>query len=223
MVIWEEDIHTYLQHHIAAVTWQLQMPRRGFSSAPRFIARSPRGNVFVKLGGDYRRLQILSDADLTPLLLAGGPFGDTSIIVQEFVDGYHPSRQWYATNAGTWARLMHTLYQLSELRETLHTNTDETYQSLVTRYTDQVTAIYNPSNLSPQEQYIIETLLTDYASRTPFIQGSGLVPVHGDPSADNVLITSKHAYLVDWDTLHLSEPIRKLGIRCGRISTLSSD
>jgi thiamine kinase-like enzyme len=103
---------------------------------------------------------------------------------------------------------MHTLSQLSNLRDTLPHTTDDTYQSLLARYIDQVTAIYTPSNLSQHEQSVVETLLTDYASRLRCIQGAGLVPVHGDPSADNILITPTHMYLIDWDTLHLSDPMR---------------
>jgi thiamine kinase-like enzyme len=208
----EGDILTYLHDNVAPVTWQLHIPQRGFSSAKRFIARSPHHTVFVKLNSDDRRLQILSDAKLAPQLLAGGAFGDTRITVQEFIEGQHPTRQWYADNAAIWATLMHTLSQLSRLRDTLPLTTDETYQSLLARYIGQVTAIYTPGNLSQQEQSLVERLLTNYAARLPFIQGAGLVPVHGDPNADNMLITPSHVYLVDWDTLHLSDPMRDVAL-----------
>ena len=210
--IMEGDILTYLHDSVAPVTWQLQIPERGFSSAKRFIARSLHRTVFVKLGGDHRRLQILSDAKLAPQLLAGGAFGDTCITVQEFIEGQHPTRQWYAANGATWVNLMHTLFQLSELRDTLPHYADETYRSLLARYIDQVTAIYSPSNVSQHEQSVVETLLADYPARLRFIQGAGLVPVHGDPSADNLLITPTHVYLVDWDTLHLSDPMRDVAL-----------
>jgi len=212
MVIDDKAIQAYLQHHVAPTDWQIQPPQRGFSSAKRYIARSSHATVFVKLGSDHRVLQLLSDAELTPRLLAGGAFGDTRITVQEFVEGYHPTREWYAGNMAAWAQIMHTVHQLPGLRHYLPASRDETYQSLLARYVEQVRAIYTPNNLQTHEREVVEALLVHYESRIPFVQGAGLVPIHGDPNADNLLITPRQVYLVDWDTMHLSEPMRDVAL-----------
>ncbi|MFO7167365.1 MAG: phosphotransferase [Chloroflexota bacterium] len=204
----EEGVRAYLQEHISATEWHLHIPERGFSPARRFIARSAERAVFVKLGADERILLRLSDAKLTPRLLAGGPFGNTRITVQEFVEGQHPTRQWYEANAHVWARMMQRLSQVAELRAFLPQPGDETYQSLWRRYIGQVQAIYDRSRLQAHEQQVVEALLSSYSSRLPFVQGAGLVPVHGDPGPDNLLISSSGVLLVDWDNLHLSEPMR---------------
>ncbi|MBA2679559.1 MAG: phosphotransferase [Ktedonobacteraceae bacterium] len=58
------------------------------------------------------------------------------------------------------------------------------------------------------ERDVIEVLIAQYEECVPAIQGAGLVPTHGDPGADNMLITPENVYLIDWDSLHLSDPMR---------------
>ncbi len=208
----EQDVQRYLHDHVAPIAWELHPPARGWSGARCFIARSSQRTVFVKLGGDERVLQLLSDAKLTPELLAGGAFAQTRITVQAFVEGQHPTRQWYASHMNTWADLIHRLSQLSTLRALVPAVPDETYQSLLTRYVGQVQALYTPANLSPSEQAVVETLLEAYAARIPSIAGAGLVPTHGDPGPDNLLIAPTGVYLIDWDRLHRSDPMRDVAL-----------
>ncbi len=208
----EQDVQLYLQHHVAPGTWELHAPERGLSGATCFIAHSAQHTLFVKCGADDRLIRILSDAKLTPPLVAGGAFGQTRITIQAFVDGHHPTRQWYASHAETWADLMHRLHQLPNLRDLLLPVPDETYGSLLAGYIGHVQALYTPANLSAQEQALVETLLAAYTARLPFLEGAGLVPTHGDPGPDNLIISPTQVYLIDWDRLHLSDPMRDVAL-----------
>ncbi|GHO95460.1 hypothetical protein KSF_055080 [Reticulibacter mediterranei] len=57
---------------------------------------------------------------------------------------------------------------------------------------------------------MIEKLLDSHEQHLSQIQGEGLVPSHCDPNPGNVLATPTTAYLIDWDQLHLSDPVRDI-------------
>jgi aminoglycoside phosphotransferase (APT) family kinase protein len=42
------------------------------------------------------------------------------------------------------------------------------------------------------------------------VRGTGLAPVHGDPNDGNLLVTADGPVLLDWETLHLSDPLHDL-------------
>jgi thiamine kinase-like enzyme len=208
IVVDEAAIQAYLHDQVDPTTWQIQAPQRGFSYGKRFIGISAHQKVFVKLGEDYRILQILSDAHITPRCVAGGRFADSWITVQEFIEAWHPDRAWFAANIATWADLMHALHGLAGLRHYMPPVPNETYRTLLAAYVDQISDVYRNTTLDPPVQQQIDDLLLQYAVRIPPIQGSGLVPTQGDPNRDNLLIMPAHVYLIDWDSLHLSDPMR---------------
>lgn len=209
MATLEKNIQIYLRDYVDQSRWQIQTPSRGFSFGKRFIGISSHHKVFVKLGVDSIVIQLLSDAQLTPRYLAGGSFSDSCITVQEYVEeACHPDRRWYASNVTTWSDIMKKLQSLTVLRQYLPPVEDETYRTLLTEYVSQAKAAYKNVSLSRGESALIESLLEQYEKRIPSIEGKGLVPSHGDPNADNMLITPTNIYLIDWDALHLSDPMR---------------
>jgi thiamine kinase-like enzyme len=208
MALLETDIQAFLHDYIDQADWRIQTPQRGFSYGKRFIGISSHSRVFVRLGVDPDVIQILSDADLTPAYLAGGIFNDTTITVQEYVEASHPDRKWYANNVTTWVHLMKKLQSLTILRQYFPLVENETYHTLLARYIDQIKEAYRKVLLDQNERGLIESLIEQYEKRTPFVQGEGLVPSHGDPNADNMLITRAKVFLIDWDALHLSDPMR---------------
>ncbi|MBO0796896.1 MAG: aminoglycoside phosphotransferase family protein, partial [Ktedonobacteraceae bacterium] len=66
------------------------------------------------------------------------------------------------------------------------------------------------SALEQARRQEIDALFDLYEKRLPFIQGEGLVPTHGDPNPGNVLVAPETTYLVDWDRLHLSDPMHDI-------------
>lgn len=209
MMLQEKDIRAYLQQTIEQTDWQIFHPQQGFTFGRRFIGVSARHKVFIKLGIDARIVQHLSDAHLTPRYLAGGLFADTWITVQEYVEASHPDQRWYTANKDTLAWLLKTLQRQIMIRRYLPSVENETYRTLFTQYIQQVRDLYQQQvAIDHDRRLTIEKLLEQYEQRLPFIEGIGLVPSHGDPNPGNLLVTSTTAYLIDWDTLHLSDPMR---------------
>ena len=211
MIIQEEDIRTYLQHAVEPTDWQIYHPQQCFSFGQRFIGVSTHRKVFVKLGIDYRIVQHLSDVQLTPRYLAGGTFSNTTITVQEYVEASHPNPAWYIANKRIVALLLRTLHNQSRLRLYLPAAEDETYRTLLASYIQEARTLYQQQNeIEQSRRQEIERLLEQYEQRLPFIEGEGLVPSHGDPNPGNLLVTPTTAYLIDWDRLHLSDPLRDI-------------
>lgn len=208
MVIDQATIQRYLYEHVAPTAWQIEYPQRGFTYGTRYIGISAKQKVFVKLGEDYRILQSVSDAGLTPRYLAGGYLGESWITVQEWVEGWHPNHTWFTANIQTWAALMKHLHSLVELRQYLAPVADERYQSLLAVYIEKIIEFVGTLTFNADTHQQIQNLLEQYATRLPLIEGSGLVPTHGDPNRDNLLITPGQVYLLDWGSIHLSDPIR---------------
>ncbi|MDQ2905992.1 MAG: aminoglycoside phosphotransferase family protein [Chloroflexota bacterium] len=208
MTIHEEDIQAYLYTYVEQTSWQIETPQRGFSFGKRFIAIAPDRKVFVRLRIDPRIIQFLSDARITPRYLAGGGFFDTCIAVQEYIEAVHPDRKWYAANMPTWAHMTKKLHSSSELRQYLPPVENETYRTLLAHYIHELKEEYQHVVTGRRERDVIEALIAQYEERVPAIQGAGLVPTHGDPGADNMLIAPTNVYLIDWDSLHLSDPMR---------------
>jgi len=211
MSIQQESICVYLQQHIEQTDWQISHPEQGFTFGQRFVCISTGRKVFVKLGSNARIVEHLSDVHLTPRYLAGGPFADTWITVQEYVEASHPDPGWYLANKLPLAHLFKTLQSQNVLRHYLPPVENEAYRTLLARYVQQSKDLYQQQTAMDQERrQVIETLLEQYEQRLAFIEGSGLVPSHGDPHPGNLLVTPTTAYLIDWDTLHLSDPIRDI-------------
>lgn len=211
-MIGEEDICRYLQQTLEEGDWRLDHPQQGFTIGQRFIATSARHKVFIKLGNDHRIIQHLAEVGLTPRYLAGGTLAGTSIAVQEFVEGIHPGPQWYVENKRTIAYLLKTLHNQTILRAYIPAVEDESYHSLYARYIQNTKEEYRDlaAIIDQKQRQTIEMLLEGYEQHLPLIEGEGLEPSHCDPNPGNVLVTTTTAYLIDWDQLHLSDPLRDI-------------
>lgn len=212
MNIQEEQVAQYLCERVEKAAWRIDHPQQGFSFGARFFGSTSRRKVFIKLGVDYRIVAHLAARGLTPRYLAGGVFADTTITVQEFVEGVHPDQQWYEENQDTVGRLLRTLQLDNALRSYLPPVQDETFKGVLTGYVELARELYEQqtTSIDRQKRAIIEGLLAHYQQRLPCIEGAGLVPVHGDPNPGNMLVTPTTTYLLDWDAIHLSDPMHDI-------------
>jgi len=210
MIINEEEIQIYLKQYVDDTNWRVYSPQRGFSHGKSFIGISSRQKVFIKLGVDNRVLQLLSNSNITPHYLVGGIFKATRVAIQEYVEVKHPDRMWYSQNMKTLASLFHTLQSLTSLHHYISDLKNEDYQKLFVHYVSQIKYEYNKALLYQKERDIIKSLIDLYDERILCISGKGLVPSHGDVNSGNILIAPTTTYLVDWETLHFSDPIRDI-------------
>lgn len=202
-------IHMYLEQHIARGDWRFQLPHYGNSVDKCFFATSSSQTVVVRLGIDPLIVAQLAEAQITPRYLGGGvtPQGQL-FFVQTFVHAHHPDEHWYCTNLSQLAALIAALQRLASLRTRLPPVVDETYQSLFTHYLSEIHQEFTQVGRAHADKPRMGVMIRDMEVRVARVQGAGLVPCHGDLNSGNILVTPDATYLSDWETLHLSDPLR---------------
>ncbi|WP_165423114.1 phosphotransferase [Ktedonosporobacter rubrisoli] len=209
MTALEERICAYLQLTVQPTQWRVVQSY--CTIAPSFVWASPYIKVFVKLGINYRLIQYLANSQLTPSYLAGGIFANTTITVQEYVQAAPLNYAWKSGDFRSLAGLLKHLQSLQALRRYVSASYNESYRDLLTRSLRCSKAFCQHSYIQDMAyRKEIEDLLEQAECSLSHIQGSGLVPSHGDIHHGNVLVTPTSMYLVDWETFHLSDPLHDL-------------
>lgn len=72
----------------------------------------------------------------------------------------------------------------------------------------QFTSLHSDRLHAPEIVSAFEQLKS-WANR---LQPVSLVPVHPDPNTKNILLFDDKMVMVDWDEIHLSDPMRAIGL-----------
>jgi hypothetical protein len=207
----QADVRAFLRARVRAGTWRLQLPAHGFSAGGCVLARhADGGGVAVRLGLDAAPVRVLAAAGLTPPLLAAGRRHGTLMHAQLLADGWHPDGVWYAAHLSDVANLLRRLTELTPLRELLPVPTDQGYAAALRRYHRACAALLDRLPAAAAYRPAVAKLLGELVPRIDVVDGTGLVPVHGDPNDGNLLVTASGPVLLDWETLHLSDPVHDL-------------
>ena len=188
--------------------WHVTLPAQG-STGRAFVARRDDEAVFVKLGTAHAAQRRLAALGMTPALLAYGP----GFTIFRYVEGVVPDRSWMRDNAGVVIDLLTVVQRDEPLGQLLATTVPvaplrEHLAAVVARLTERATRASTPAFRSSGIATALECLrLADYA-----VDGVPLVPSHTDPNTSNVLVAPDHAYLIDWDGITLSDPLRDIGL-----------
>ncbi len=189
--------------------WHVEKPKEGWSEKS-FIATCDDQRVFVKFDISVPVLERLALLGVAPEVLARGEYRGHPFIVQKFIRGSYPTRQWFSENLAFTAELIQRYHQ-DEYLATLMKERPPTYhQHILARLTEldrRIQAATSPRLHSRGTEQSLDAFRAQ-ADRLP---AETLVPTHGDPSYKNFLVSSQRVYLVDWDDLALSDPIRDIG------------
>lgn len=216
-----EAVREFLYQYIPDPNWIITSPLRGGGLDRRFIGATNERRVFVRIGVNPEIVDHLAQASITPGYIAGGAFDAITLAyIQHWVDEAQPPDDlWYLTNWAIAAALIQNLQGLQKLRQYLPVPADESFRAVFTGYNDEMKNLYSQVSQSSSEPGRIERLLEDQGQRITHIEGEGLVPCHGDIHPENCLTFGGGAFLIDWETLHLSDPIRDVAHLIWRFPT----
>jgi hypothetical protein len=79
--------------------WTIEKPQHG-RQKECYVGSNRDRKVFIKFDLPIRSLQRLSDIGLAPRVLASGRYEGSPYVIQEFLDGSHPSREWLVAHVG---------------------------------------------------------------------------------------------------------------------------
>jgi Ser/Thr protein kinase RdoA (MazF antagonist) len=177
-----------------------------------YVVQSDRHKLFLKFDTDTPAWPRLAAIGATPPLLAMGTAGGRSYIIQTFVDGKHPDRDWFASHLALLARFMRSYHDDEPLQEIVTPARAEPYAAHVRRevvgleraLADETSGIF----VSADFRYLFQR----FKAQAERLQTVPLLPVHPDPSPANILVTETGLTMIDWDDVLLSDPLRDVGL-----------
>lgn len=207
-----DDIQRLLDDAGFPGPWHVTAPAHG-STDRAFVARCGNQVVFVKLGLVHPSLGRLADLGVTPPIIGQGEHHGEPFTIFQYMEGVVPDRIWMRDNAGHVLDLLGIVQRDGPLAHLLSTaapvpTLGEHLAAVVARLTERTTRASAPAFRSSEIEPSLQRVRTAHHA----VDGVPLVPSHTDPSPPNVLVMPGRMYLVDWDDIRLSDPMRDIGL-----------
>jgi|GEM_PF-610058 len=205
------DVERLLQSALPGGPWVIRKPNAGMAKES-YVASRGEQRVFVKLDMSPRGLQRLAEIGVTPALLGSGEYHGRPYVLQEHIAGTNPDWQWFSGHLVDLARVIKRYQVDEELSSVLTPSVPLTYHQHVLQDLANLEAglraAVTPALLNPLVQQAFQELARQ-ASQLPV---APLVPTHNDPNKKNWLLAGDRIYIVDWDDVVLSDPLRDVGL-----------
>jgi hypothetical protein len=200
----------YVRDVLDGSGWQVSEPR-GSMGATRLARRGDAAVAVKVVDTPLAVLNRLSELGVTPPVLAAGEHEGRGYIVQQAVSGPSPDHEWFASNVQPWAAMVGSYLgdeQLHRLVEAIPAFWRLTVPDAVAMIDSQPT---------PRTVALREPSYSRYIARWRR-QSEGIVelpmrPIHPDPHWHNYVIADGQPYLLDWDYIDLSDPLRDVGVQ----------
>ena len=202
------DVREALSGCAIAGRWSIARTRSG-SSRRTFTAVAGPQRLFVKFDVSIEALRRLSDLSVTPPVVGAGEYRGHSFVVQRHVGGRHPLPRWFHRHLPELGRLIRN-YQIDPmLRQLAGSRTAPAHPAYVAAV---LVDLENRSGrvLHPRPHSSLARGMNQLRERSATLRPVELVATHGDPNRKNFIVGTD-AYLVDWDDLALSDPMRDIG------------
>lgn len=198
-----------LTSHYPERNWQLRKPTQGFAGTS-YIASSAGRELFIKLDADVEFVRRVSDLGVAPPFVAGGTHQGKTYVIQEYLSGTHPNRDWFRHHLPEVANLVHRYHGDSVLKTLLSRGETSSYKqhvgSLLAHLDDWLAGLAD----SPQKATLTQ-LLGELKQQALDLEATDLVPTHADPNNNNFLLVGNRVYILDWDNAALSDPLKDIG------------
>lgn len=153
----------------------------------------------------------LSVIGVTPPMIATGEHEGSRYVVQQVVTGPHPDHDWFGSNVSRWADMVRSYLDDLPLRRMLEPEPGFWRVGVA-----EAVAMFDDPPIARS------AALHDQGFQASFErwrQQSGAIvsfpfrPIHPDPHWNNYVISDGRPYLLDWENVDLSDPIRDIGIQ----------
>lgn len=199
------DIKIILSNTFHQEDWRITKPQDG-QQKECYIAESPNVKVFIKFDVVWEPLLRLSELDVSPKLLTHGVFEGRPYIIQEFLYGIYPDRQWIKEHSSVITRVMKTYHEDKELMKLLRKNNSSTYEGYIKH---EYTLLQDKLSLIT-DRYKIASLFDTFVTQALHLEGQ-LVSTHNEPNIKNMLVVKEKLFFIDWDEIALADPFRDIG------------
>jgi len=208
----KQEVLAFLEKHLSLYDWKFTHPH-GWGKESYFI-HGLKQTYFVKVDVQVERYLTMAEIGLTPsVILSGQLDNESSVIVQQFVDGMNPSRADYRKRLTEVAEIIHILHSDQRVWEVLGRTSSDFYkdaglQALAClrrkwkQHKAQVSSVAG----------FVDKSLEHFETQIDQFTGEGLVASHGDICNANWLFASNgKIYLIDFDLMKMDDPALDLG------------
>ena len=206
-----EIVQSILRRHFQASSWNVINPPDGQQKAC-FVAHSGNQNVFIKLDIPIAALHRLGEIEVAPHVLASGEADGKSYVIQEFIVGRYPDRQWFASHLPTLANFIKRYHGDQLLAVLLSTNATASFANHIAFDLSTLQQQFRTLDSIELHTNEIEAAFGRLKSWSKQLNPAIRVPIHPDPNTKNILLFDDSLVMVDWDDLQLSDPMRDVGL-----------
>lgn len=205
----DKDIEKILYNTFKTSGWIIQKPPYGLSKET-YVAQNGPKRVFIKFEVNIPPLKRVSDLGLAPCLLSSGTYHNRTYVIQQFVKGIIPTRKWINNNLKKLAELIKSYHSDKELFYILKNNSKLDYKNNVN---DSLKFV--EKQLEEVKQIIITNKNIENGIKKLMNESKNLRPVpltviHTDPNYKNMLLVGNRLYILDWDDVRISDPVRDI-------------
>lgn len=206
------EVQAFLQSHFASRSWHFTLP--GGTGHETYLAHSADRTCFVKLGAALARYLVMADLDLTPPVLAAGQLSDgTSIMVQPYIAGRHPTRPDYRRHLEQFAAILDRTHHSPQVQRVLPAVPATSYRAAGLELLTQLQQRWQRYRAHvPDVADFVDDSLAALADQIQEFSGAGLVASHNDICNGNWLLSPEgRLYLIDLDSMSLDDPALDIG------------
>jgi len=207
------EVISFLRRHVRDQDWVISHPPYGTGNET-YYAESSEQAYFVKLGAETDRYWVMAELGLSPQVITTGQLEDgTSILVQQRVDGKHPSRKDFQRHLRKFAESIQKTHQSAILKQILPARSSTLYKDVGLEILEEVEQRWKKveAEVPAFAQYINEKIRS-LKEKVGLFPGGGLVASHGDICNGNWLVSpGDERYLLDYESMSLDDPALDVG------------
>ncbi|WP_432886842.1 phosphotransferase family protein [Kribbella sp. CA-245084] len=201
-------VHEVLRRDLGTSNWQVSEPL-GSLGTTRMAQRGRVALVVKLVDTPLDIMKRLSELGATPQVITAGEHEGVPYMVQEVVTGPHPDHDWFGSNVAEWADMVRCYLDDVPLRQMLAAVPGRWRVSVddAARFFDDTPAPRSAALQDPSFQ----AAFGHWQQQSETIVRLPLRPIHPDPHWNNYVIASGRPYLIDWEHIDLSDPMRDVG------------
>jgi Phosphotransferase enzyme family len=200
-----------LQREFRIAEWTIASPEDGQQKAC-FVAQSRKQKVFVKFDVPIAPLLRLGEIGVAPPVLASGTEDGIPYVVQEYITGNYPDRQWFAEHLSILATFIRRYHADAQLAALLAREASTNYAEHLALDIADLEAQFTSLALDVLHTPEITIAFAALKAQAIHLQPVALVPIHADPNTKNILLLADKMLMVDWDDIRLSDPMQDIGL-----------
>lgn len=204
----DNEVIDILQKTFHSSNWIIQKTKHGLSKET-FKVSNDKKMYFVKFDVNIPPLVRVVELGIAPKIVVTGTCKNKTYIIQEFIDGYYPSRNWFNVNLKKLAEFIKIYHSDRMLFDILKKDSEIDYKmnvqsslKFVEKELEKVKEIIKPDQIKND----LEKLISQSNNLIPV----ELTPIHTDPNYKNFLLFENKLYMLDWDDVRLSDPVRDI-------------